>query len=165
MFMRSLQRAATKANVSSTTSSIIRFNSTVAKSSTTTPRALSNAYIGNLESRWTSLPKQDQQTLIDELKSRMELPWQELTPAEKKAAYYISFGEWGPRTPLYLPGERSQVFWITTGCIVASIVLFFGIRQLANPPPITMNKEWQEQSDDYLKSKNANPFTGYSQVQ
>lgn len=71
----------------------------------------------------------------------------------------------GPRTPLYLPGERSQVFWITTGCIVASVVLFFGIRQFASPPPITMNKEWQEQSDDYLKSKNANPFTGYSQVQ
>lgn len=82
--MRSLQRAATKANTASITTSILRFNSTVAKSTSAAPRALSNAYIGNLESRWTSLPKQDQQTLIDELKSRMELPWQELTPAEKK---------------------------------------------------------------------------------
>ena len=55
----------------------------------------------------------------------MELPWQKLTPAEKKA-YYISFGEWGP-TPLYLPGERSQVFWITTGCIVLVYSLVYTI--------------------------------------
>ena len=68
-----------------------RSQSTVAK---TAPRALSNAYLGNLESRWTTLPKEDQTALIEELKTRMELPWQNLTTAEKKAAYYISFGEW-----------------------------------------------------------------------
>ncbi|RCK60801.1 Cytochrome c oxidase polypeptide 5A, mitochondrial [Candida viswanathii] len=156
MFMKSLQRAAVRSNTA------VRFNSTVAKS---TPRALSNAYIGNLEARWTGLAKKEQDTLIDELKTRMELPWQELTPAEKKAAYYISFGEWGPRTPLYLPGEKSKIFWGTLGCVVGSIFLFIGIRQLAAPKPHTMTREWQEQSDEYLKSKNANPFTGYSQVQ
>lgn len=156
MFMKSLQRAAVRSNTA------IRFNSTVAK---TAPKALSNAYIGNLETRWSKLPEKDQQTLIDELKTRMELPWQELSPAEKRAAYYISFGEWGPRTPLYLPGERAKVFWYTFGTVIASIVLFVGIRQLADPYPHTMNREWQEQSDEYLKSKNANPFTGYSQVQ
>lgn len=81
MFMKSLQRAAVRSNTA------IRFNSTVAK---TAPRSLSNAYIGNLEARWSKLPEKDQQHLIEELKTRMELPWQELTPAEKKAAYYIS---------------------------------------------------------------------------
>ncbi|CAI5756913.1 unnamed protein product [Candida verbasci] len=146
----------------SLTRTAIRYNSTVAK---TAPRALSNAYIGNLESRWTSLPKEDQQSLIEELKVRQELPWQELTPAEKKAAYYISFGEWGPRKPLYGPGEQSKVFWGTAGLIVLSAVLFFGIKQLAPPQPHTLNREWQEASDEYLKSKNANPFSGYSQVQ
>ena len=35
------------------------------------------------------ITKQDQQTLIDELKSRMELPWQELTPAEKSCLLYF----------------------------------------------------------------------------
>ena len=150
MFTRSLQRQA------------IRFNSTVAKSA---PRALSNAYIGKLESRWTTLPKEDQQTIIEELKSRMELPWQELSPAEKKAAYYISFGEWGPRRPLYAPGEKSQIFWIVTGCFIGSIFMFAGIKMLAKPAPASLGRDWQEKSDAYLKSKNANPFSGYSQIQ
>lgn len=139
-----------------------RSQSTVAK---TAPRALSNAYLGNLESRWTTLPKEDQTALIEELKTRMELPWQNLTTAEKKAAYYISFGEWGPRKPLYNPGDKSKIFWGVAGSIVASIFIFAGIRSLGQPAPQTMTRKWQEASDEYLKSKNANPFTGYSQVQ
>ncbi|WLF76609.1 Cytochrome c oxidase subunit 5B, mitochondrial [Lodderomyces elongisporus] len=141
----------------------IRLNSTVAKSSA--PRALSNAYIGKLESRWTALPKEDQNTLIEELKARMELPWQELTSAEKKAAYYISFGEWGPRRPLYAPGEKSRIFQIVAGSVVGSFLLFFGIKAVSAPLPQSMEREWMEASDEYLKSKNANPFTGYSQIQ
>lgn len=95
----------------------------------------------------------------------MELPWQDLSAAEKKAAYYISFGEWGPRRPLYAPGEKSQIFWIVTGCVVGSVFLFGGIRMLAKPAPASLGREWQEKSDEYLKSKNANPFSGYSQIQ
>ncbi|CAK9436209.1 uncharacterized protein LODBEIA_P07670 [Lodderomyces beijingensis] len=145
----------------------LRFNSSsVAKSAASSaPRALSNAYLGKIENRWTTLPKEDQHTLIEELKTRMELPWQELTTAEKRAAYYISFGEWGPRRPLYAPGEKSQIFWIVTGSVIGSIVLFIGVKQLASPPPKTLEREWMEASDEYLKSKNANPFTGYSQIQ
>ncbi|KAG7666117.1 cox5 [[Candida] subhashii] len=148
--------------VKSLTRTAIRFNSTVAK---TAPKALSTAYLGNLETRWTSLPKQDQEALIEELKARMTLPWNELTSAEKKAAYYISFGAWGPRRPIYGPGDKQKVFWGVVGGIVASIVIFAGIKQLAAPAPHTMTREWQEKSDEYLKSKNANPFTGYSQIQ
>lgn len=140
----------------------VRFNSTVAKAA---PKALSNAYVNNLETRWETLPKQDQTALIEELKARMELPWTELTPAEKKAAYYISFGEWGPRKPLYAPGDKSKVFWGTVAGLFAGVALFATIRSFAPGPPETMNREWQEKSDEYLKSKNANPFTGYSQVQ
>lgn len=150
MFARSLQRQA------------IRFNSTVARSSSKT---LSNAYIGKLESRWTTLPKEEQQTIIEELKSRMELPWQDLSVAEKKAAYYISFGEWGPRRPLYGPGDKSKIFWIVTGSVVGSIALFGALKVFAKPNPASLNREWQEKSDEYLKSKNANPFSGYSQIQ
>ncbi|KAF5210578.1 Cytochrome c oxidase polypeptide 5B, mitochondrial [Clavispora lusitaniae] len=140
----------------------VRFNSTVAKAA---PKPLSNAYVNKLETRWESLPKQDQTALIEELKARMELPWQELTPAEKKAAYYISFGEWGPRKPLYAPGDKSKIFWGTVAGLVAGVGLFAAIRAMAPAPPVSMNREWQEKSDEYLKSKNANPFTGYSQIQ
>lgn len=140
----------------------VRFQSTVAKAA---PRPLSNAYVNNLETRWEKLPKEDQTALIDELKARQELPWQELTAAEKKAAYYISFGEWGPRKPLYLPGEKNKIFWGTVGGIFAGVALFAVIRSFAPEKPETFNRSWQEKSDEYLKSKNSNPFTGYSQIQ
>lgn len=140
----------------------VRFNSTVAKAA---PKPLSTAYINKLETRWENLPKEDQTALIDELKARMELPWQELTTAEKKAAYYISFGEWGPRKPLYAPGDKNKIFWGTVAGLAAGVGLFAVIRSFAPAPPETMEREWQDKADEYLKSKNANPFTGYSQVQ
>ncbi|OBA23336.1 cytochrome c oxidase subunit IV [Metschnikowia bicuspidata var. bicuspidata NRRL YB-4993] len=140
----------------------VRFNSTVAKAA---PRPLSSAYVNHLETRWNKLPKEDQTALIDELKARMELPWQELTSGEKKAAYYISFGEWGPRKPLYAPGDKSKIFWGTVAGLLAGVGLFASLRMMAPADPITLNKEWQQKSDEYLKSKNANPFTGYSQIQ
>lgn len=139
-----------------------RGQSTVAKQ---TPRVLSNAYVGKLEQRWDSLPKEDQTAMIEDLKVRMELPWQELSAEEKKAAYYISFGEWGPRKPLHGPGDKSKVFWGTVGGLVSGVGLFALIRSFGQPGPSTMNREWQDKSDEYLKSKNANPFTGYSQIQ
>lgn len=95
MFTRSLQRQA------------IRFNSTVAKSA---PRALSNAYIGKLESRWTTLPKEDQQTIIEELKSRMELPWQELSPAEKRLLTTFPL-ENGDQEDRYMLQEKNHKFF------------------------------------------------------
>ena len=140
----------------------IRLQSSVAKSA---PRALSNSYVGGLQQRWEALPKEDQSALIEELKTRMEGPWQELSTAEKKAAYYISFGEWGPRRPLYAPGEKSKVFWGTVTGLFAGCALFAFIRSFAAEGPTTMTREWQEATDEYLKSKNAEPFSGYSQVQ
>ncbi|CAK7901410.1 cytochrome c oxidase subunit 5A, mitochondrial [[Candida] anglica] len=140
----------------------VRQQSTVAKAA---PRALSNSYVGSLDKRWESLPKDDQTTLIEELKTRMEGPWQELTAAEKKAAYYISFGEWGPRRPLYQPGEKSKVFWGVVAGLGAGVGLFAFIRSFAAEGPTTMTREWQDASDEYLKSKKAEPFSGYSQVQ
>ncbi|CCE82397.1 Piso0_002122 [Millerozyma farinosa CBS 7064] len=150
MFRQSIQRLA------------VRHQSTVAKS---VPKPLSNAYISHLETRWEGLPKDDQAVLIEELKLRMQGPWQELTPAEKKAAYYISFGEWGPRKPLYGPGDRNKVFWGVVGGLAAGVGLFAFMRMFAAPSPETLDRHWQDKSDEYLKSKNANPFTGYSQVQ
>lgn len=140
----------------------IRNQSTITQ---TTPRVLSNAYVGKLDQRWEGLPKEDQTALIDELKGRMELPWQQLSGEEKKAAYYIAFGEWGPRKPLHGPGDRSKVIWGTVGGLLAGVGLFAFFRSMAQPGPTTLDRSWQEKSDEYLKSKNANPFTGYSQVQ
>ncbi|MCJ1323444.1 Cytochrome c oxidase subunit 5A [Thelotrema lepadinum] len=43
-----------------------------------------------------------------------------------------------------------------------SFVLFFTIRAFAGEAPRTMNKEWQQATDEYLKSQNVEPITGIS---
>lgn len=142
----------------------VRFLLAVAKP-TPAAKPLLNAHVGDLEKRWAHLPDAEQSAMAADLGARMALPWLQLLPAEKKAAYYISFGEWGPRKPLHQPGEKAKVFWGTVSGVVGGIALFFVSRMFAGDKPVTMNRQWQDKSDEYLKSKNANPFTGYSQVQ
>ena len=127
--------------------------------------AISKASIMDLPSRWESMPSTEQQNIVSKLAERQKLPWNQLTETEKQAAWYISYGEWGPRRPVHGKGD---VAYITKGVILGlgiSIGLFAFIRQFAGDYPKSMNKEWQLKSDEYLKSKNANPWGGYSQVQ
>ncbi|KAH3686370.1 hypothetical protein WICPIJ_002662 [Wickerhamomyces pijperi] len=126
---------------------------------------VSKASIVELENRWETLPQVDQQEIVSQLAERQKLPWGELTEAEKKAAWYISYGSWGPRRPVHPKGESGK---IASGVFIGlgvSLAIFLGVRAMAPEAPKTMSREWQEASDEYLKSKNANPWSSYSQVQ
>jgi cytochrome c oxidase subunit 4 len=65
-------------------------------------------------------------------------------------AYWVAFGPHGPRaeTP---PGENTKVFIYTILGVAAAGAIFFTTRMFARPPPSTMNKEWQEATNEYLK--------------
>ncbi|GMM48821.1 cytochrome c oxidase subunit Va [Pichia kluyveri] len=128
-------------------------------STTITPAAISN-----LQGRWEKLPESDKQHLIDALAIKQKLPWNELSLEEKKACWYVSFGTWGPRRPMETPEEMSKIFKGIILGVAFSATLFLTYYSNRNIPK-TMNKEWQEKSDEYLASKNANPFSTYSQVQ
>lgn len=128
-------------------------------------RALSNALIGDLNQRWEQLTPVDQQEIVSKLAERQKLDWKELTPAEKKALWYISYGEWGPRKPVHGKGDAGKIFGGVCLGLGAALGIFLTFRSLSPPAPRTMTKEWQEQSNEYLKSKNANPWSTYSQVQ
>lgn len=141
------------------TSSVARFQQVRAASTTITPAAISN-----LQGRWEKLPESDKQHLIDALADKQKLPWTQLSLEEKKAAWYISFGSWGPRKPMESPEESARIYKGIAVGLVFSATLFLTYYSMRNVPK-TMNKEWQEQSDEYLASKNANPFSTYSQVQ
>lgn len=66
------------------------------------------------------------------------------------AAYYIAFGPHGPRA-LPPPGEGWKVAGYTALGVGISFVVFVIIRQFAGPAPSTMNKEYQEATNEYLK--------------
>ncbi|KAL6251530.1 Cytochrome c oxidase subunit 5B, mitochondrial [Rhinocladiella similis] len=123
--------------------------------------AISNPTLAGIEKRWEAMPPQEQAELWMQLRDRMKVDWHEMTLQEKKAAWWIAFGPHGPRaeTP---PGEWTKVWLYTAAGVGLSAVLFFGIHSLARPPPRTMTKEWQEATNEYLKSEKSNPIYGVS---
>lgn len=65
-------------------------------------------------------------------------------------AYWIAFGPHGPRS-LPPPDEGKKVALGVAVGILASLALFSTSRLFAKPAPHTMNKEWQEAANEYLK--------------
>lgn len=65
-------------------------------------------------------------------------------------AYYIAFGAHGPRA-LPPPGEGWKVAGYVGIGMALSFGLFVAIRMGAGPSPSTMNKEYQEATNEYLK--------------
>lgn len=133
--------------------------------STSATTTLSKATIVDLPLRWESMPSTERENIVSKLQERQKLPWTELSDIEKKAVWYISYGEWGPRRPVHAKGDASFIAKGVVVGLLGSLGLFGFVRAFAQEPPKTMTKEWQLQSDEYLKSKNANPWSGYSQVQ
>ncbi|KAI9651064.1 Cytochrome c oxidase subunit 5B, mitochondrial [Ciborinia camelliae] len=123
--------------------------------------AISNPTLVDIEKRWEGMPPQEQAELWMNLRDRMKINWAELTLQEKKAAYYIAFGNHGPRaqTP---PGEGWKVLGYTLTAVGVSLSLFLFIRMFAKGSPSTMNKEWQEATNEYLKEQNSEPISGIS---
>lgn len=123
--------------------------------------AISNPTLADIEKRWEGMPPQEQADLWMALRDRMKRDWHEMTLQERKAAYWIAFGPHGPRA-LDPPGEGWWVFKVTMAAIGVSFILFWGIRQLARPPPGTMNAQYQEMTNQYLKNQKTEPITGVS---
>lgn len=123
--------------------------------------AISNPTLASIEKRWEIMPPQEQAELWMALRDRMKTDWHELTMQEKKAAYWIAFGPHGPRA-LPPPGEGKMVFGYTMLGIGISAVIFWLIRLMARPAPSTMNKEYQEATNEYLRSQRVEPITGLS---
>ncbi|KAF5095522.1 hypothetical protein DV451_004634 [Geotrichum candidum] len=55
--------------------------------------------LAHLNKRWEKLDPLEQEEIALYLEQRMRSDWNELTPDEKKAALFVSYGPWGPRTP------------------------------------------------------------------
>lgn len=67
-----------------------------------------------------------------------------------RPAYYIAFGAHGPRA-LPPPGEGWKVAGYTALGVVVSFAMFVAVRMGAKGSPGTMNKEYQEATNEFLK--------------
>jgi len=123
--------------------------------------AVSNPTLVNIEKRWEEMPPQEQADLWMSLRDRMKTNWAELTLQEKKAAYYIAFGNHGPRA-VPPPGEGWRVLGGVGIGLGVSFVVFALTRYFAKGSPGTMTKEYQLATNEYLKAQNSEPITGIS---
>ncbi|KAF2478652.1 cytochrome c oxidase subunit IV-domain-containing protein [Neohortaea acidophila] len=123
--------------------------------------AISNPTLANIEKRWEAMPPQEQADLWMALRDRMKVDWNEMTLQEKKAAYWIAFGPHGPRAgdP---PGEGRKVLLYTIIGSLAGVGIFGLTHLFAGPHPSTMNREWQEATNEYFKENKIEPITGVS---
>lgn len=123
--------------------------------------AISNPTLAQIEKRWEGMPPQEQADLWMALRDRMKNDWHELTLNERKAAYWIAFGPHGPRS-MPPPGENWWVFKMTMLGVGISFVIFALIRTQARPAPKTMNAQYQEMTNEYLKNQKTEPISGVS---
>ncbi|KAI8985809.1 cytochrome c oxidase subunit IV [Pilobolus umbonatus] len=124
--------------------------------------ASTNVAVQNIETRWKTLSTAEQNTIAKQLEEAQKADWKTLSLEEKKAAYYIAFGAHGPREPITKPGHNMKVLAGIGGVIAASAALFYAIRIGGQETPHTVSKEWQEATNEYLKSQNSNPVSGIS---
>ncbi|BEJ04726.1 hypothetical protein CcaverHIS641_0205430 [Cutaneotrichosporon cavernicola] len=98
--------------------------------------------LGNIEASWSSLPAAEQAEVYQALEEIQKKDWKELTVDEKKAAYFVFAG--------------------TLAGVALAVGIFAAVRSQAPPPVNTWNKEYQEQSNAYLKEQKSNPISGIS---
>ncbi|CAN6658672.1 cytochrome c oxidase subunit 5A, mitochondrial [Trichomonascus vanleenenianus] len=128
-------------------------------------QAISAPTLMNLEVRWEGMSQEERDDIVAQLAERQKGSWKDLTVAEKRAAWYISYGPWGPRRPIHAPGSGKKIALGIVGIIIAAAGVFGFARLVSAGMPHTMSKEWQEASNEILKENKANPFSGYDQVQ
>ncbi|KAI0019822.1 cytochrome c oxidase subunit IV [Xylariomycetidae sp. FL0641] len=150
----SLLRTSLRASRATTTTT-----TTMVPRAAASTHAISNPTLANIEKRWEGMPQTEQAELWMALRDRMKENWTDLTLQEKKAAWFIAFGEHGPRAA-DPPGENTKVALYTGIGLLVSLAIFSTIRAFAGPAPSTMNKEYQEATNEYLKKQKAEPITG-----
>jgi cytochrome c oxidase subunit 4 len=121
---------------------------------------VSNPDLVDIEKRWEDMHPKNQAEIWMMLRDRMKNDWHDLTFHEKKASYWIAFGEHSARK---MPdtGDPKDIARLTMYGIIAAMVVFAATRAMARPAPHTMTKEWQEATEEYMKKQKMEPITGY----
>lgn len=155
-----------RSRVSTVGAQQLRFASVAAvKSATSSNTPLSAAYLGNIESRWEKMSEAERDEMTNALSERQKADWRTLTPLEKQASWYISYGSWGPRQPIHPKGEAGKIFFGVVLGVLAAAGVFTAIKLVLPGKPKTMSREWQTAANERLEKYNAEPFTGHDQRQ
>jgi len=118
--------------------------------------------LSNVEAQWEKLSADEQLTVHQQLEEIQKKDWKTLSLDEKKAAYYVAFGPHGPRADLHPPGSVPKIIVATLALVGAGGALFGLSRHFGGEVPKTVNKEWQEASNERAVEMKLNPISGIS---
>lgn len=81
--------------------------------------------VQSIEKRWSTMDAGKQDDVIAYLEDKMRGNWNDMTLDEKKAAFYIWYGNWGPRSSK--PTDMADVYLYfggSIGLIVAGLSIY-----------------------------------------
>jgi len=133
-----------------------------ASTTATTTAPSSSLSLANIEATWKSLDEAGKKVMREQLELSVKADWHNLSMEQKRAAYYIAFGPHGLREPLLKPGHTRKVLIGISAVVLVSVSFFSFLRAFTPEKPRTMTREWQEATNEYLRSQNANPISGIS---
>ncbi|QLL33051.1 hypothetical protein HG536_0D05720 [Torulaspora globosa] len=82
--------------------------------------------LDELSKRWPEMSGPLKEEIVEYLTWRMEDSWKTMPREEIKAAYFISYGPWGPRSPSG-QGQLSPAFLVWKGLFNAILFLALGV--------------------------------------
>jgi len=95
---------------------------------------------------------------IVKLQDKAKGPWSQLSVEDKTKLYRAAFGK--SRKELQsVSGDGMQVLMATTAFIGLSVLIYFGLNTLAGPVPHTVNKSWEQKSEEKKAAQKMNPST------
>lgn len=126
-----------------------------------TSAAASMPVLPQAEQTFAKLPQKEQVEILGRLGEVMKADWNKVSAEDKKAVYFATYGPHNLRRPHVKPGDNMKVFIGVVATIAVSLTLSTLMRNSV-PKQRTLNKEWQEKSNEIAREKNINPISGIS---
>ncbi|CAI2177095.1 6429_t:CDS:2 [Funneliformis geosporum] len=124
--------------------------------STTTPA------ISEVVNRWSTLSVDEQTNVTKQIEDLQKQDWQKLSLEEKKAAYYLAFGNHGPREEFGQSGKTGKIIAGVSGVIIIGSGLYYLSKIAVTDKPRTINKEWEEATNERMIEQKSDPISGIS---
>ncbi|KAJ3058761.1 Cytochrome c oxidase subunit 5A [Podochytrium sp. JEL0797] len=118
----------------------------------------SSASIAQIETRWGKLPEAEQGAIADRLAVAEKGDWKQMSNEEKRAAYYIAYGDHGARNQRDPNLTKAVMAWSSVFVVLA--VGMYSWWETQKPVLRTMTPEWKAAEDARAIELKQNPFQG-----
>ncbi|KAJ3279311.1 Cytochrome c oxidase subunit 5A [Borealophlyctis nickersoniae] len=141
-----------------------RLATTAVRSPTAAPRRFLSSSnmppitLQQIETRWPRLPEAERGAIADVLHEAQKGDWKKMSMEQKRAAYYIAYGAYGPRTGPN-PASKYKIATWTTIFVSAAITGSILWKKYVIPDLPTMTKEWKEAEAQIALERRVDPFS------